>query len=148
MVDIFDLFNLSWLLSLHSHIVISLGSYALACILASLLPRIFWFICPFRHPSILISIGLYVLACILASLHLHILRFVSFSLYPRILASSYPQVHVCLLVFLHFTFSYHQVHVCLLVSLQAFAFDFYCTSREICRKQPLWADQKKVVVKI
>ena len=113
MFVIFDLF-----ISSHPDILISLGSCALACILASwhshilmfvctcLYPHVLTssylqFICPCLHPCILISSGLLVLACILTSSHPYILRFICVSLYICIFASSYPQVHVCLLVSLH-----------------------------------------------
>ena len=110
MFDTFDLF-----ISSHPHTLISLGSCALACILASpypclcvlacilasLHPHIFRFICPCLHPCMLISFGSCVFASILASSHPDILTFICVSLYPRILTSSYPQVHVCLLVYLH-----------------------------------------------
>ena len=106
MFDIFDLF-----ISSHLHILISLCSCVLACILASLHPHIFRFICPCLHPWILISSGSCVLACILASSHTYIPRFICVSLYPHIFmcaclypcirTSSCPQVHVRLLVSSH-----------------------------------------------
>ena len=120
MFDIFDLF-----ISSHLHIFISLGSCALACILASsyLYVRVYLLVSshpyillssgsyalacipassyPQVHPHILISSGSYVLASILASLHPHILRLMCACLYSCILTSSYPQVYVCLLVCSH-----------------------------------------------
>ena len=96
---------------LASHLLISLDSCALACILASLHSHILMFVCTCLHPRILrssylqvhmpclhhcilISSGSCVLACILAFLHPHNLRFISVSFYTRILGSSYPQIHV------------------------------------------------------
>ena len=83
MFDIFD-----WLISSHSQILISLGSCAFSCILASSHPHIL--VCVYllvsSHPYILVSSGSYplsciligsgscALACILASSHPHMLR--------------------------------------------------------------------------
>ena len=95
MLDMFDLF-----ISLHPHILISLGSCALACscvlacILASLHPYILMFVCTCLYPHILTSSYPQVHVPSLTTLHPHILRFLCACFYPRILASSYPQVDV------------------------------------------------------
>ena len=110
MFYIFDKF-----ISSHPRILISLGSFALPCILASSYAHV---VCTWLYPCIRTSLYLQVHMPLLASLHPHILRFVCSCLYPctshphilrlisvsfytRILASSYPQIHVCLLVFSH-----------------------------------------------
>ena len=89
------------LVSSHPRILISLCLCVFACVLSSLHPHIFRFICPFLHPCILISSGSCVFACILASSHPDIFRFICVNLYPCIRTSSYPQVHVRLLVSSH-----------------------------------------------
>ena len=108
MFDVFDLF-----ISSHPHILILLGSCALACILASSHPYILMFVCTCLYPRIftsscaqvhvpslaslhLISSGSCVLAC---NLYPHILLPLGLCAlcacwYPRILTSSYLQVHV------------------------------------------------------
>ena len=92
---------MNMLVSSPPRLLISSCLCVLACILASLHPHIFKFICRCLHPCILISSGLCVLVCILASSHLHILRFICVSLHPHILTSSYPQVYARLLVSSH-----------------------------------------------
>ena len=79
MFYMFDLF-----ISSHPHILISLGSCSLTCILASSHPHIlmFVFFLVSSHPYVLISSDLCTLA---ASLHPHILRFVCACLSPHIL---------------------------------------------------------------
>ena len=106
---------------LASCILVSSGSCALACILASSHPHILKFIsvsfythilassypqirgCLLvsLHHHILISSGSCVLAGILPSSHSHILRLMCACWYPRIATSSYPQFFVCLLVCSH-----------------------------------------------
>ena len=88
------------LVSSHTGFLISLCLCVLACILASLHPRIFRLIYPACIPASSSS-GWGVLACILASSHPHILRVIIVSLYTRILACSYSQIQVCFLVSLH-----------------------------------------------
>ena len=141
MFDIFDLF-----ISSHPHILISLGFCALfcilaclhlhtlivrvlACILASLDPHIFRFICPCMHPCIRISSGSCGVTCIPGSSHPRILTFICVSFYPRILASSYPQVHEYLLVSLHshiLTSSGLCVLACILSSSHPHILRFMC----------------------
>ena len=83
MLDMFDLF-----ISLHPHILISLGSCALACscvlacILASLHPYILMFVC----------------TCLYVSSHSYILISSGSCALTYIPASSYPQVPMCLLL--------------------------------------------------
>ena len=89
----FDLFT-----SLHPHILISLGSYALACASHC---HILMFVCTCLYPDILTSSFRQVHMPLLASLHPHNHKFACACLYPCILTSSYSQVHLCLLVYLH-----------------------------------------------
>ena len=162
MFDIFDLFTSS-----HPHILISLGSCALVCILASSYPHILRLVCTCLRLSILTSSYLQVYMPLPASLHPHILTFVCACLYPCILTSSYPQVYVCLLVCSHPQINVLSIQMnnCILASPsslvlgncasqfannlqtlrtgQAFVLDFYRPSRKIYWQQPLRADLKK-----
>ena len=112
--DIFD-----WFISTHPHILISLGSCALACILASSFSYVCVYLFVSSHPYILVSSGgvksrnnLHVwyiwLVNILAFSDPYILKFLCIVLYPRILTSSYPCLCVlaCILAS-----SYLQVHI-------------------------------------
>ena len=90
---IFDIFDC--LISSHSNITMSLGSCALACILASSHPHILMSVFTCLYPHILTFSHLQVHIPFLASLHPHILRFLWACLYPCILTSSYHQVHMC-----------------------------------------------------
>ena len=88
-------------ISSHPHIIMFLGSCALACFLALSHSHILIFMCTSLYPRILTSSYPQVHVPLLASLHPHILRFVCACLYHWILTFSYPQFHVCLLVSLH-----------------------------------------------
>ena len=139
MFDIFD-----WLISSHSQILISLGSCAFSCILASSHPHIL--VCVYllvsSHPYILVSSGSYplsciligagscALACILASSHPHMLRLIIVSLYIRMLISSDSCVFACILAS-----SYPQIYVCLLVSSHPHIHRFMCASMLISSGQ-------------
>ena len=96
----FDLF-----ISLYLHILISLGSCALACTLASSHHYILMFVCTGLYPRILTSSYLQVHVpsglCVqlLVTSYLHILLSLGSCTpgacwYPRILTSSYPQIDV------------------------------------------------------
>ena len=107
--------NFAIFVCLYPRILISLGSYALACILASSYPYVGVYLLVSSHPYILISSGSYALAFIPASSQPHIVSFICVSLYLRIFTSSYPQVRKCLVCIL--ASSYPQVHMCLLMYL-------------------------------
>ena len=107
-----------YLICLYPRILISLGSYALACILASSYPYVRVSLLVSSHPYILISSGSYALVFIPASSQPHIVSFTCVSLYLRILTSSYPQVHKCL--------------VCILVSLHPHILRFICACLYTC----------------
>ena len=96
MFDMFDLF-----ISLHPHILMSLGSCALACILASLYPYVRVYLLASLRPCILTSLCLCVHACIFAFLHPYILRFMCPHLHPCILISSGSYVLASILVSSH-----------------------------------------------
>ena len=152
-------------ISLHLHILISLVSCALSCILTSSHPHILMFVSTCLYPRILTSSYPQVHMRLLTSLHPDILRFVCACLYPCILTSSKPQVHVCFLVCSHAQVNVLSIRMndCVLASSsslvlgifashfvnnlqilrtgQAFALHFY--RRTIYRKQPLRADLKK-----
>ena len=84
---------LTCLTCFYPRILISLGSYALACILASLHPHILKFMCPHLHPWILIYSGSCVLACNLISSHPLVLRLM-YSV--CLLVSSHPHILIFL----------------------------------------------------
>ena len=123
-----------WFISSHSYVLISLGSCALPCILASLHPHFLRFvctclyprtltslylaciICPCLHACILISADSCVLARVLASSHPHIFRFISVGLYTRNLASHILRFMCACLYPCILTSSDPLVHLCLLVS--------------------------------
>ena len=133
MFVIFDLFKSS-----RTHILISLGSYAPTCILASSYRHVRVYFLVYLHPHILISPGL----CALVG----------------ILTSSDPQIYVCLLVCSHLQVSVFSILInkCLLASSgslvlsncasqfvnnlqilptrQAFVLNFYHTRKKICQK--------------
>ena len=116
-----------WFIYSHPRILISLGSCALPCILASSYPYVCVYLIVSAHPYILVSSGSYALTCIPASSYPQVRVGLLVSLHPRILislgscvlvgilTSSHPQVHVCVLIGI-LASSYPQVHVCLLVS--------------------------------
>ena len=140
------------LVSFHPHILISSGSYVLASILASLHPHILRLMCACLYSCIFRSSYPQAHVWLLVSLHL---------------TSSYPQVYVCLLVCSHPQVNVFSIRInkfilessnsvvlgnCasefvnnlqILRTIQAFVLDFYGTSRNIYRKQPLRADLRK-----
>ena len=93
MFDMFDLF-----ISLHPHILMSLGSCALACILASLYPYVRVYLLASLRPCILASLHPYVCVYMLVSSHSYILISLGSCALTYIPASSYPQVPMCLLL--------------------------------------------------
>ena len=126
------------LICLYPRILISLGSYAPACILASSYRHVRVYLLVYLHPHILISPDL----CALVG----------------ILTSSDPQIYVCLLVCSHLQVSVFSILInkCLLASSgslvlsncasqfvnnlqilptrQAFVLNFYHTRKKICQK--------------
>ena len=131
----FDWFYL--FMSSHPHILVSLCSCVLACILTSLHPHAHVWLLVSLHPHILISSGFFVLA-----------------------VCSHPRVNVfsiwinncivaslsSLVVILHLDHFVDNLQI--LQTGQAFVFVFYRTGRKIYRKQPLIADLKKGFVNI
>ena len=97
-----------YLTSWYPQILISLGSCALACILASSHPHflmfVLMFVCLSLHPHILMDSGILTFLYLQVHMpHLHPCILISSDscVLPCILTSSHPQGHVCLLVFLH-----------------------------------------------
>ena len=127
MFHIFDLF-----ISSDPHILISLGSCALAYILASSYPYVLVYFLVSSHPYILISSGSYALAdipvssypqvrvCLLVSLHLHILISSGWYVLAGILASLHPHILRFMCTWLYpFILTFHILsNVCLLVYLR------------------------------
>ena len=156
----FDMFHL--FISSHPHIIMFLGSCALACFLASSHSHILIFMCtslypriltssypqvhvPLLAPCILISSGLCVLACIIESSHSHILSFMCAYWYPCILTSSDPQVYMCLPVCSHPQVSVFSIRMndCIFASSSSL-FLGNCASHFVNNLQIFWTGQASV----